>query len=374
MSGLAGAGKVHVLLVANGLGYGGAEVVIQRLVENIDRSRFDVTVCCIRRRGPIGEQLARDGTDVIELSQSASAFSALLAFLSLRRVIRQRGVDIVHTHTTVALFVAALCKLMRTKFRLVHTFHFGNYPHRPRKQMLLERFGSGVADLLVAVGDEQRKQLIGAFGFRGDRVVRVWNGVAFAPPAGSGTLRRQIGADNRLIVGTIATLIEQKGLFDLLQVARRLRDRGARLHFVVLGDGVLRPRLESARSELGLDEIVTFAGWIPDAAQVGLPAFDVFFQPSLWEAMSIALLEAMAAGKAIVATRVGEAPHMVRDGIDGLLVEPRDIEGMCGAIMRIVEDPGLRRRLGSSAAAAAACRFTVEAMARAHEAIYAQLR
>lgn len=362
--------RVRVLLVTNGLGFGGAEVVVQRLVESIDRGRFDVAVCCIRQRGPIGEQLARAGTEVLELAPAGGTGSDRLAFLKLRREIRRRGVHVVHTHTTIALAVAALCKLMRTRFRLVHTFHFGNYPHRPRKQMWLERFGARFADRLVAVGDEQRRQLIAAFGFPEERVARVWNGVALAGP-GSGRARDAWAAAGATVVGTIATLIEQKGLFDLLEVAKRLRDRGANLQFVIIGDGALRPRLEAQRRELGLDGTVTLAGWIPDAAQVGLPGFDIFFQPSLWEAMSIALLEAMAAGKAVVATRVGEAPSMVRDGVDGLLVEPRDIAGMCAAIERLAADPGLRERLGAAAAAAAATRFAVAPMARAYERIYA---
>ena len=111
---------------------------------------------------------------------------------------------------------------------------------------------------------------------------------------------------------------------------------------------------------------------VTDASKVALPEFDVFFQPSRWEAMSIAVLEAMAAGRPIVATRVGENPHVLQHGVDGLLAEPGDIQGMAEALGRLVRDAGLRQQLGAAAARKAAERFTVERMVRAYERIYLQ--
>jgi glycosyltransferase involved in cell wall biosynthesis len=128
--------------------------------------------------------------------------------------------------------------------------------------------------------------------------------------------------------------------------------------------------LEARRRELGLDDAVNFCGLIENAAQVALPAFDIFFQSSLWEAMSISLLEAMAAGKAIVTTRVGDAAWMIQDGVDGLLVEPRDLEGMATALDRLIRDRDLHGRLGRAAASKAQQQFTVEQMTQAYEEIY----
>ncbi len=93
--------------------------------------------------------------------------------------------------------------------------------------------------------------------------------------------------------------------------------------------------LEQRRRELGLEDTVVITGWIPNAAAQALPAFDVFFQPSRWEAMSIAILEAMASGKAIVATRVGDNAHVLEDGVSGLLVDAGDIGGMVDALARL---------------------------------------
>lgn len=235
----------------------------------------------------------------------------------------------------------------------------------------MERVSSRLADRLVAVGGAQREQIKSAFRLRDDAVDLVLNGVRVpAPGAGAAEFRGQVAAHDKILIGTIATLIEQKGLRDLLSVARRVRDASDAVRFVVVGDGHLRTELERRRGELGLDDTVVFYGWLRDAASLALPAFDVYFQPSLWEAMSISILEAMAARKAIVATRVGETPQVIEHGTQGLLFGPGDIDGMAGAITTLATDAGLRRSLGDGAAQRFAARFTVDHMTRDYERIY----
>jgi glycosyltransferase involved in cell wall biosynthesis len=362
--------KTNLLILAAGLDIGGAEVVIKHLVHEIDRTRFNVSICCIRAPGLIGKELIQQGYDVEVLSESGLTKVEYLTFLKLRRLIRDKHIDVVHTHTTDALADAALCKLMSRRLKFVHTFHFGNYPHAASQKMRLERIFSRFATSLVAVGEVQRAQIRSTFNFRDDAIETVWNGVPFESAVPDGTFRRRVGAEDRVLIGTIATLIPQKGLADLLMVAERLRAIDRRVLFVIVGEGVLRAELEARRDELGLADTVLLPGWIKDASRVALPEFDIFFQPSRWEAMSIAVLEAMAAGRAIVATRVGENRHMLSDGVEGLLAEPGNVDEMTAALARLVEDVGFRQRLGTAAARKVAERFTVEQMARAYERIY----
>ena len=365
--------KINLLIVAAGLGIGGAEVVIQHLARAIDRERFNLIICCIKGLGPVGEALRADGFEIVVLSEGPEEKSGLLTFLKLLKLIRSRRIDVVHSHTTDAFFDAALCRLLLRRMRHVHTFHFGNYPHRSASHTRFERIGSMFADRLVAVGDVQRKQIMAAYGFKPERIGRVWNGIALPGAHDAAAFRARIGATDQVLVGITSTMIEQKGLFDFLEVASRFRDQAARVRFVIVGEGRLRAQLDERRRSLGLENSVVFAGWIPHANEVALPAFDIFFQPSLWEAMSIALLEAMAAAKAVVATTVGETPHIVEHGVDGLLVQPRDVDGMEAALRKITDDAEVRRRLGQAARAKVASRFTVERMARAYEEIYLAL-
>jgi glycosyltransferase involved in cell wall biosynthesis len=149
-----------------------------------------------------------------------------------------------------------------------------------------------------------------------------------------------------------------------------VKDKGHDVVFTVVGDGHLRPQLEARRRELGLHDSVFLPGWITSAADVAMPTFDVFFQPSLWEAMSVVILEAMATGKPIVATQVGENPRIIEDGVDGLLINPGDIDGMTAALCRILDDPALAARLGTAARRKAEQQFSVEHMTHAYERVY----
>ena len=362
--------KINVLIVITGLHIGGAEVVVRDLVRAIDRHRFNVSICCLKVLGSIGEELAQEGIDIVTLPQPVDGKIDYLTFLKLRRVILARQIDIVHTHTTHAMVDACLCKLTLPRLKVVHTFHFGNYPHQERNILWMEAISARVVDRLVAVSEVQRRQIQSVFRLRDRRISTVWNGVHRVEGNGDPTLRRQAGGDDIVFVGTLANLIEQKGLSDLLQVARRLQDTHPNVRFMIAGEGPLRPELERLQRELGLENTVVFAGWLSNAASRVLPTVDIYFQPSLWEAMSIAILEAMAAGKPVIATRVGEAPFMISDGEDGVLVEPRDVEGMECAIAKLVDDPGLRHRLGKAAARKAAEKFSVDRMTRAYEEIY----
>jgi glycosyltransferase involved in cell wall biosynthesis len=358
------------MILASSLWIGGAETVIRHLAQEVDRRRFNVTVCHLKQRGHIGDELLREGVDVIGVSDSPEPKVDYLTFRKVLKIIRARRIDVVHTHTAHGLVDACLCKLLTPGLRVIHTFHFGNYPHTQPRIMWMERIFSRIADRLFAVGDVQRRQLQKVYGFKDAAIGTVWNGVTMPTGQGDPSFRARVGSQNRLLVGTIATFIDQKGLPDLLRVARRVRDAGHDAGFAVVGEGHLRPQLEAQRRELGLDDNVALTGWTINAAVLALPTFDVFFQPSLWEAMSVVILEAMAAGKPIVATRVGENSEIIQDGVDGLLVDPRDVEGMAVALGRVLGDAGLRQRLGAAARRKVEQKFTVEHMARAYERIY----
>ena len=361
------------MLAIDGLGLGGAEIVVHNLVRSLDRKWFDVCVCCTKGLGgPIGEKLLHDGFDVFVLEGQHAGRVDYLTALKFWRAVKDRGIDIVHTHALPALLDAAPCRLMMRHLKIVHTFHFGNYPYDSWRYHLMEGFCARVVDRLIAVGWEQRRRIQAAYGLRDSRIGMIWNGITLAPPESALHFRREVGTGDRLVIGTIAKLIEQKGLDDLLSVARRCRDAGYPMQFVIVGEGPLRPMLEQRRRELGLQDTVVITGWIPNAAARALPAFDVFFQPSRWEAMSIVILEAMAGGKAIVATRVGDNPHVLEDGVSGLLVDSGDIRGWS------MRWPALATASFDSGSEKLRCtrfehQFSVKHMIRGYEKVYREL-
>ena len=363
---------INILLLTTGLGLGGAEVVVRDLARSLDRSRFNVSIGCMTVLGPIGRELAAEGIDITVLGTPNKV--DYLAGFKLRTFVLDRQIDIIHSHTTHALADAALCRAVTPGVRLVHTFHFGNYPHKPARELWMERIAARFADRLIAVGRVQREQIKAAHALRDGAIGVIRNGVALPTSAsGDPSFRAGLGAEGGILVGTIATLIRQKGLFDLLATAKRVRDARDDVRFVVIGEGHLRPELLEKRRELGLDDVVSFPGWMPNAASLALPAFDIYFQPSLWEAMSISILEAMVAGKPVVSTLVGEAPHLIEQARDGALFPAGDITAMSDAILSLAADPERRKRIGTAAAEKVTSQLTVGHMVRAHEELYSDM-
>lgn len=362
--------RINVMIVASTLWIGGAESVMRHLAVTMDRSQFNVSICCLKQRGTIGEELVREGIEVQSFAESRDAPVDYFTFLKLWSLLRAKEIDVVHTHTAQGLVDACLCSLLMPGLRVVHTFHFGNYPHTAPRIMWMERIFSRIADQLFSVGGVQRKQIQLLYRLPDRRINTIYNGVVLSTSNGDPAFRKRVSAEDRVLIGTIATLIVQKGLSDLLDVAKLVQDSGRQAVFVIVGEGHLREELEAKRRRLGLEEMVVFTGWITNAAEAVLPTFDIFFQPSLWEAMSMVILEAMAAGKAVVATRVGENSHAIADGVDGLLVTPRDVDEMAKAINRLIDDAALRLRLGEAARCKVEQQFTVTRMVREYEQAY----
>lgn len=364
------AAKPRVLIVNGSLYIGGAERVTSALCRGIDRDRFDVTVAHLKGNGPIALELAADGFDVVRISRYDDGRRDLSSAVRLRRLVVERGIDLIHSQDLHAMIDAAFCVATTRGLRHVSTFHFGNYPRGNRKYHNMESFFLRFPHRLVAVGAAQRGTILKTYGLRPERIGLVRNGVPDAMLGASAKDSDRVRRGAQVVLGTISTLIEQKAVGDLLQAVRILRDEGLEFRLVVVGDGHLRKELESMSIRLGLSSHVEFLGWVENAASGVLPWLDVFVQSSLWEAMSIVVLEAMSCGCSIVATRVGDNPDVIDHGRSGLLVAPGRPAELAFALREVIQKASLRKQLGSQAKVDYTSRYTAMHMCRAYEALY----
>lgn len=354
----------HLMLVNGSLFGGGAEHVMATLARHLRGMGYRITIAVIHRGGEVKTELEHEGFEVLtELAAGTYGTST-----RLKALVDARSVDIVHSHDVRSLVDAGLCRL-RSRVAHVHTFHFGNYPHLPSKHLWLEGVFARVPDQLIAVGDVQRETIIKTLHLRGSRIHTVWNGVD-RHTGGTPGVSTTPAADDVPLVGSMSTLGPQKGVPTLLDAAALLRERGVAFRLLIVGEGDMRPQLEAQTARLGLQDCVTFAGWRPDAATALLPTFDIFVQSSYWEAMSVVILEAMAAGKPIVATTVGENPLVLADNRTALLVPPRDAEALATGLATAIRDAALRRRLGTAAQNEYVQTLTGSAMAKRYDAVY----
>jgi glycosyltransferase involved in cell wall biosynthesis len=364
----------HVLLLSSALWIGGAERVIANLAKHLDQTKFRVTIGHLKERGAIGEELVARGFDVVGVPRPQKGLGKYLSFRNLARVVRERRIDLIHSHTTYSLTDSSLARTLALDgVKTVHTFHFGNYPHLPTRYKLLENVSARFATQLVSCGVEQGKTISATYGIAPARIRTIVNGVEPPTAAPDDAWREKLGVGRNLVIGTICVCSEQKGLPDLLVVAKAVREKIPDVRFVVVGHGPIREAMEKRAQEMGLGTTVTFTGWKENAGATMLPLFDVFFQPSLWEAMSMVVLEAMAAGKPIVATDVGDNRHVVLDGKTGYVVPRGDHAAMTGALLALAASPERRAAFGAAGKARYDESYAARQMARNYEALYAEL-
>ena len=366
--------KKRILIVHSTLHIGGAEEVTANLCRKIDKDKYEVIVCYLKDKGIVGDKIEKQGTPVIGIEKSRYFKTDYFTALKLRKIIKKYQIQLVHSHDVHALADCALCKISMPKLKFVHTFHYGNYPNRAQPFKRLELLFWRIPNLLISVSNKQRQGILSLYKMPEDRIKTMWNGVDVDFAAGKFDIVEELKSQGRTIIGSINTLIEQKGMFDLIKVAVKLKKTlPGKFAFLIAGDGHLRDELVSEINRQGLENDIFLIGWVKDAPRYFLPNLDIFFQPSLWEAMSMVLLEAMAAGKAIVATSVGETDYILSDKENARIVGPADIDEMAEALETLVMDSKLRQQFGDKAKTHYKALFTAAEMTGRYEKLYDSL-
>jgi glycosyltransferase involved in cell wall biosynthesis len=372
-------GPIRVLHVITNLGIGGAERLVVSAARRLPRDRFESVVCCLTDLGPLAREVEADGVAV----HCVNAFPGLsnpLAFIRLVSIIGRVKPTIVHTHLQAPNLYGRLAAYLSRVPIIVATEH-NVYTGKARRYIAAERVLARLTSALVAVSSEVQQFLSRQLRLPLARIRVIRNGVAAPQPTADGVaaLRKlstwpaPIGAvPTHLRLATIASLTAKKGHDVLLRALALLAGRGLGVSAMFAGDGPERARLEMVAADLKLGGSVHFLGAVSNPADV-LAAADVFVLPSLVEGLPLALLEAMRAGKPVVATSVGGVPEAVSAGINGLLVPPADDVALADAIATLATSPQQRNALGNRARVTADRDFTEESYVAALIRLYDEL-
>jgi glycosyltransferase involved in cell wall biosynthesis len=237
---------------------------------------------------------------------------------------------------------------------------------------MIEKAVSGITDRYVCVSASEF-DAASAAGIAPDaKFTVIENGIRMSDagtPAGRAAACRRLGLDPACrIVGSAGRFAAQKGLIYLVESAPPVLDCFPDSRFVLVGDGEERPRIERRLDELSLRRSFILPGRVEDAASL-YQAFDVFVLPSLWESLPYSLIEAMAAGNAVVASNVGGVPEALDDGA-GVLVPPADAGALSEAIIRLLGNPASGKALGAAARQRAAARYSLDTMLSRTSSLY----
>ena len=350
MTDSSGGSRLRVVHIIETLAMGGAERMVTEIACRLDRRRFEPCVVALHGRADLKPRLEANGVSVT-LVGTSPARNPVGCLRSLRVTLARLAPDLVHTHLYYANVMGRLAAI-GTRARVVTTLHNPDYSYEGRSTLLfrskkaLDRFTGRRNAALVAVSQAVAADYERHMGWRAIRVIP--NGIDVEEFGGAATPLKEVWPSPDLRLLAIGRLHPQKGHAVLLDALRLLATEGVKAGLVVAGEGPLREALAAQAVSAGLDGRVRLIGRSQNVRGL-LAAAEVFVFPSLYEAFGLALLEAMAAGCPVVASRVGGIPEIVEDGASGLLVPPGDAAALAKAIRRLAQDRTCRVRLGAAA-------------------------
>lgn len=375
-----------VLCVIDTLDVGGAQELLV-LLARYAAPRFRLVVCCLQSGRGIADRLEAAGAEVHVWGRTRASIVRPVRFLSyflgglgdILRLCATVRPAVIHCHLADGMLLGVLASFFAGAPRVVITKHSPVLlPQRrwydPRKFLrwaVLWLFYRR-ADAIAAVSEQVRQSLLARFGLPPGRVVTIVNGVPIPPedtPRPEG-LRASLGlGPEDVAVLNVGRLVPVKGQIHLVAAMARLAGDRPRLKLFIAGEGPCREALTRAVAAASLTDRIRLLGDRSDVAAL-YAATDVAVVASLSEGTSLALIEAMAAGKPIVATAVGGNPDLLVHGQSALLVPPGDPAALAGALARLVDDPALGRRLGRAARDKARADFPIERVAAAYAALW----
>jgi glycosyltransferase involved in cell wall biosynthesis len=345
------AAPVAVLYLITSSNVGGAEKALLQLIKNIDRRSYRVYVCSVKKPGTFAHELAlaADGffsLNCAEQGRAAALFSAVPALVNLVRLLRSISPAILHCFLFRANILGRIAgRLARvpviiSSVRVLETSAFNN---------ALDRMTASLESACIAVSEAARSYTIAHAGIAPQNITTIYNGIDCSEgDCEAAFSRADVSLDEEdIVLAVIGRLHRQKGQRIVLEALPGILAQASRVRVLFCGEGIEEPALRKRAGELGIAGQVRFLGLVENAARL-LPHIDILVLPSLWEGMPHVVLEAMAAARPVVASRIAGLDELVVDGETGLLFNPGDPQSLAAALLVLITDRGRSRRMGEA--------------------------
>ena len=357
---------MRVLELIDGGFLGGGQTHILSLLKNFDRSEVTAVVSA-SQSGAFMHEVERSGSRFrpVELPK----LYRLKHLNELRRIIEEEEADILHSHGGVAGMYSGFYRKKSGRIPVVHTIHGIHYINSPS---LLRRYGtlaieqhlSKYRDAVICPSENDRRTAVELKIADPSVTVTIHNGIEtdrFSDSRKDTGLMSSLGlSDNNFVIGLVSRFDEQKNQMFMLRNTSGFIKRNDNVRMLFAGSGRMLEACRRAAKEEGIENKVIFAGEVSDTEKY-YPLIDLFVFPTLWEGFSIALLEAAASGRSILASGISPNRELITDGVNGLLFDTGDPEGYSVKLELLFNDTDMRNRLGAEAKATAR-RFTSKVM------------
>jgi sugar transferase (PEP-CTERM/EpsH1 system associated) len=365
---------IKIVHVVHSLNVGGLENGLVNLLNHLD-GRFTHTILCLSRSGRMAERIKNKDVKIIEMTLPTDRFR--FPIIRLARVLQSVSPDIVHTRgwSTIDAICAARVAGVSHVIHGEHGREAGDPNGRNRKRNMIRKCLSPLVNRFITVSDDLRLWLTQTVGIPELKIITIHNGVDAQQfvPDGRGAARRSLGLDeSAFIIGTVGRLDPVKDHRSLLQAFAAVAQGNPRARLIIVGDGAMRQVIEAQIKELRIGDRMQMLGERQDVAEI-LKALDCFTLTSVAEGISNTILEAMATGLPVVATRVGGNLELVQHGLTGQLVAPGDVGALAHAFESYLNDPELRIREGRAARVRAEKHFSLERMAADYTEFYSSV-
>ncbi len=349
-----------------GKGWRGGQSQALYLTKGLKDKGFDVSLIC-QKGSPLHKRAEKEGLEVYPLKLRFEF--DLISILKISKIIRKKRVKILHFHdshsTTLGILASFLSPVpIRIAARKVDFSIKGN-PFRKWK------YGKWVSAVIAVSGGV--KQFLVSDGIPEAKIYIIYEGTDFKKFQLEGEKeewKERLGFKrDKFLAGIVAHLADHKGHIYLIEAAKILKEKGADMEILVIGEGELKDKLIWKTKELGVDDMVKFLGFRNDIPQL-LKAIDLFVLSSYLEGLCTSLLDAMASELPIVATKTGGIPEAVADGVNGILVPPRDPDALANAIFKLYKDRDLVIKMGKEGYERAKKLFSVENMVEKTSSLY----
>lgn len=365
--------KIKIFHVIPSLNVGGREKILRELIRKRDKDKFDIGVCCLKKKGALSEQLEKDGVRVINFEKKDGIDVSL--YFKLGFFFRKEKADIIHSHSPGTLtYSMAGASIARVPV-VINTEHGFAYPVRGVK-CVIENMLRNLVDVNITVSNALNKQLSHWVVLK-NKIITIANGIEPLDYKKkvhlSHNIKHKLGiSEDEVVIGNVARLVAVKNHRLLLDTLRILLNSTSKIRLLLVGDGELRQELENYATSIGISDKVIFYGHSNEVPEL-LNAMDIFVLSSLNEGISITLLEAMASGKPVVATDVGGNGEVVVDGETGFLVPSNQPEAMVKVILELLNNKDSAYIMGASGRKRIEAAFNINLMVNKTEQLYLDL-
>lgn len=362
--------KKRIMQITHDLSIGGLQQVVVNLCRTIDRTRFDISVLCLRSSGVLASEIEKMGITVFCLPQTKK--TDYFAFLKIADLLRKEKIDIIHTHNTQPLIDGTLGALLAGVPRIIHTDHGRKFPDK-KKYMFAEKIMSLFIHKYVGVSEQTTRDVINFEKISPRKTTTIINGIdyrQFDITINSVNKKKELNiTSSGPVIGVVARLSEVKGVQYLIKAMPAIIEKISDAVLVIVGDGPLGDKLKDDVLRLGIEGNVVFTGARLDTPEL-FKIFDLYVLPSESEGLPMVLLEAMASCCPIIAADVGGVSTVIQHKENGFLIAPGMPDLIAQSVINLLLNKEEKKKYAESGLVIFMKRFRAEIMTQHYEQLY----